>query len=170
MMIRSSLMVTRWFFFVSLALSTPVLKAEPQEPPLKCEISRGAWCIVRGIGEIKFVARQSGKWNKWSLYDNYWKKEVGVVLEGTACIDTVADKVELIKVRPNVLWEDRRWKEAVVSLRRDGTCELRLLVPVSDPIFVRKAASSLSGHIAACIAGHACADNILSTFVYKSLE
>jgi hypothetical protein len=169
-MIKSSLMVTRCFLCISLALLASVLKAEPQEPPIKCEVARGAWCIVRGVGEIKFVARQSEQWNKWSLYDNYWKKEVGVVLEGTACSDTVADKVELIKVRPNVLWEGRRWKEAVVSLRRDGTCELRLMVPIDDPSFVRKAASSLSGHIAACFAGHACADNMLSTFVYKSLE
>ena len=169
-MIKSFQMFTRWFLCVSLALSPTILKAEPQEPPLKCEISRGAWCIVKGIGEIKFVARQNEQWNRWALYDNYWKKEVGVVLEGSGCIDTVADKVELIKVRSNVIWEGRRWKEAVVSLRRDGTCELRLMVPVSDPNFVRKAASSLSGHIAACVAGHTCVDNILSTLVYKSLE
>lgn len=167
---KSSLMVPRWFFCIALSLSTPILRAEPQEPPLKCEVAHGAWCVVRGIGEIKFVARQNEQWNKWSLYDNYWKREVGVVLETPGCNDTVADRVELIKIRANVLWEGSRWKEAVVSLRRDGTCELRLMVPLSDPIFVRKAASSLSGHIAACIAGHACTDNILSAFVYKSLE
>jgi hypothetical protein len=162
---KSSLMVTRCFFCIALALSTPIISAEPQEPPLKCEVTPGAWCIVRGIGEIKYVPRQSEQWNKWSLYDNYWKREVGVVLEAPACNETVADRVKLIKLSPNVLWEGRRWKEATVSLRRDGTCDLRLMVPLSDPMFVRKAASSLSGHIAACIAGHACADNMLSTFV-----
>jgi hypothetical protein len=167
---KSSLVVTRWFCCIALALSTSFLRAEPHEPPLKCEITHGAWCVVRGIGEVKFVARQNEQWNKWSLYDNYWKREVGVVLETPGCSDTVADRVELIKISPNVLWEGSRWKEAVISLQRDRTCQLRLMVPLSDPTFVRKAASSLSGHIAACIAGHACTDNMLSAFVYKSLE
>ncbi|MYM41936.1 hypothetical protein [Duganella qianjiadongensis] len=167
---KSSLMVSRWFCAIALALSTPILSAAPQEPPLKCEVTHGAWCVARGIGEIKFVAHQNEQWNRWSLYDNYWKREVGVVLETPGCSDTVADRVELIKISPNVLWEGSRWKEAVISLRRDGTCELRLMVPLSDLNFVGKAASSLTGHIAACIAGRACTDNMLSAFAYKSLK
>jgi hypothetical protein len=115
------------------------LRAELQEPPLKCEITRGSWCIVKGISEIRFANVQNGKWHKWALYDEYWKKDVGIVLEGTGCVDTAADTIELVEVHSNVLWEGRRWKEAVVSIRRDRTCELRLMVPTNDIAFVKKA-------------------------------
>lgn len=169
-MIKSSLIVNHGVLCILLTLLTPNLHADQPEPPLKCEVNRGAWCILRGIGEIKFSAgREEEQWREWSLYDNYWKKQVGVIFEEATCMDTVADDVEVTQVRSNVLWNKRRWNEAIVSLRREGTCKLRLLVPVSDPTFVRKAASSLSGSIAACIPGHACSDNVLSNIVYKSL-
>jgi hypothetical protein len=155
---------------MGLIFIAPSLKAEMHEPPLQCEISRGAWCIIKGVGEIRLEEGRDGKWNKWTIVDRYWNREVGLIFEEISCADTEADRIEIVHVRSNVRWEQGLWNEATVSLRKDGSCELRLMVPVSDQEFRKKAASSLSGHIAACLPGRPCADNILSTKLYKFLE
>jgi hypothetical protein len=162
---------SRWQIRLALLLVlAPGIKAEPHEPPLQCEISRGAWCIVKGIGEIRFAKIPNSEWNKWTVNDDYWHRRVGIILEKASCPETVADTVEIVQVRSNVRWEGNLWREAVIQLRKDRRCQLRLMVPLDDLSFQKKAASSLTGSVAACIAGMACTDNILSTKVYRVLE
>lgn len=154
---------------LSIAMVTP-LGAEPLEPPLKCKIMHGAWCILDGVDQREFTSYRNRYWRQWNLHDKYWNREVGVVLERRDCRGKAANTIEVVKVRPNTLWAGRRWNEVLLKLRKDRTCELRLFVPVDDRDFVKKAATSLSGNIAVCLRGRPFVENVLSPLVYKLLE
>ncbi len=146
-----------------------LVRAAVREPPLKCEFTRGAWCVVKGAAKAEMTKNGSAKFNTWRFFDEYWRREVGVVLEGVNCVGNTADVIELVEVNSNVIWEGRRWREAVVNLRKDNSCSLRLMVPSHDQAFVKKAASSLSGHVAACMKGRVCAENILAPRIFDAL-
>jgi hypothetical protein len=146
------------------------LRAEPKEPPLKCGIDRTSWCIVKNADDIKVSVTKKDKWREWRIFDNYWKREVGLVLEKKRCPALKAEGLWVSSVNGNVLWEGEQWQEVVVDLRKDKLCTLRLLVPTRNREFRRKAASSLSGHIAACLPNQKCTSNVLSTHVYKLLD
>lgn len=48
----------------------------------------------------------------------------------------MADTVEAIRFSHGVMWEGSSWDEMQVRLRKDGTCDLTLRVPVwtGDPL------------------------------------
>ncbi len=156
-----------YFCFAALASTHGPSMASP-EPPLRCEIARGAWCIMPGVGKIETFDRDN-KISRLTIIDEYWGKEVGMVTEGPACSNAFADIVEIVEINSDLLHNGRYWREIVVKLRRDNTCFLRLMVPTGDKAFVSPAASSLSGHLAACIAGRACTDHILAAHLYYPL-
>lgn len=158
------------FVAMFLALIGPGVNAEPMEPPLACEITRKAWCIMKGMAEIKFVKSTDGRWHRWVLYDGYWKRDVGVILEDVGCESATADTIEVTATRQTIAWDGRTWTRVVIRLRKDRSCELVLMVPAGDPKFRKRVASSLSGHIAVCIQDRRCSDNILSRQIYSLLE
>lgn len=169
MSFRFRSLVCRAFLFMCLPFLFSAAKADQREPPLKCEINRGAWCIVKGVDNINFSIVKDERLNRWSIWDSYWQKEVGIVLESFGCVDASADSIEVFKVNSNVLWEGRLWREVVVKLRNDNSCNLRLFVSMEDSNFRNKAATGLGGAIAICISGRTCTENILATYVYELL-
>lgn len=138
----------------------------PSEPPLKCEITRGAWCFLKSPYELNFSHAQNEPYFIWVVSEGMWADEAGVILEDDGCVEQPADTLEVIGGMRHVLWQETKWREVKVSLRKDGSCDLRLLVPLAENAPLDMAASALSTHISVCYRGEACAPNVVADVVY----
>lgn len=143
-------------------MSPPV----PGEPPLKCEISRGAWCFLKSPYKLTFSHAQNEPYFIWTVSEDMWADEAGFILEDDGCADHPADTLEVIDGMRSVLWRERQWREVKLRLREDGSCYLRLLVPPLENAPLDMAASALSTHISACYLGKPCAPNVVADVVY----
>lgn len=154
----------------AFAFDLKIVKAEVMEPPLRCTIDRTAWCIVEGVGSVRFEPRKNDGWNKWKIYDAHWGKTVGIVLEKPGCNDRRADQIVISDVKLDVRRFGDRWNQVSVTLNKERSCELKIMSIATDKNFLAKAANSLSGSIAVCLVGERCSENILSPKIYHLLS
>lgn len=99
--------------------------------PFRCELKRGAWCIRQGSVEITKLQRVSvsePSGTTWRLRDIHYPSSILVVLEPSACTHGYADTVEARGIEYGVDWDGRRWDKMTVRLRKDGSCDLSILV------------------------------------------
>ena len=122
----------------------------PAAPPRKCEIRQPAWCIYQ---DALKVVRQLNKETRevvWVLSGPSRHDSELVIFEPGGCREGFADTVAVLSFRENIEWEQRAWDEMRVRLRENGSCDLRLLVPLFDRDPLEWAFSTGRGLIAAC--------------------
>jgi hypothetical protein len=107
-------------------------------PPRVCEIRLRAWCIVQENSIITDTPRwaDTDAEHTWRIHHRDQPDSSLVILEPRGCRAAVADTVEAVRFSHAVAWEGRNWDEMQVRLRKDGTCDLILRVPVfnGDPL------------------------------------
>ena len=143
--------------------------SSPSEPPPKCEISRGAWCFLKGPYQIEFSPVYNVPQNSWTISEKYWHSEAGVILEATSCEGVLANTIEVVGAPASVSWQGKAWKQTTLRLRKDGRCDLLLLVPTGERAQLNMAASVLATNIAACLPKKKCEANIVAPVVFRSL-
>lgn len=105
-------------------------------PPRKCEIRLSAWCIYESNITIQHKpARETDYRSQWMLWGSYWAQHPAIVLEPDGCRRGTSNEMRLLKFDGGFKWQDKKWNSAVVRLKSDGTCDLRLLAPTvaEDP-------------------------------------
>lgn len=141
----------------------------PSEPAPKCEISRGAWCFMKGPYQIDFSPVPNMPQNSWTVSEKYWKSEAGVILESTRCEGVLANTIEVVGAPTSVSWQGQDWRQTTLRLRKDGRCDLLLLVPTGERAKLNMAASALATNIAACLPKKKCESSIVAPYVFKSM-
>ena len=144
----------------------PVVEAWAEEPPIRCEITRGSWCILASPYQIMFSPVPGTSLNQWTLSESYWHKEAAIILESTMCPDRKAEVLEIAETNPRFLWLGRYWRRVVVRLTTDGECSLQLLAPTRSRAPLDMAVSAISTHVAACIDAKPCPEAIVGPTVY----
>ena len=140
---------------------------ESTEPPLKCEIRRGAWCFMKSPYRVTFSHAQNEPYYVWIVSEDMWRNEEGVILEDEACAESPADTIDVKDSLTQVVWEGKNWRQVTLVLRKDSTCNLRLLAPMKDEAPLDMAASALSTHISACYANTKdCTKDLVADRVY----
>lgn len=157
------LSLAMWWLFVDG-------RAMALEPPMQCAIKRGAWCIISSNHTITYSGVHDEPRYQWHIAGDYWKDEPALILESKGCRDAVADDNQIVETNSEVTWEGKRWREVVVRLRKDGTCELRLLAPTFDQVELDAAASRLSTNIAVCFAHQPCEQSSISSDIYRTFR
>lgn len=107
-------------------------------PPRECEIRLRAWCIV----QENSVISDTGRWaetdadHTWKIHHRDQPQSNLVILEPRGCRTALADTVEPIRFTHGLVWEAATWDEMRVRLKKDGSCDLTLRVPVAtgDPL------------------------------------
>lgn len=139
-------------------------------PPRKCEITLGSWCIFES--NIVIQHRQSrvpAYDDVWRLWGSDWKKYPSVILEPSGCRKGLSDAVELIGFDARFEFDDRIWNAITVSLKSDGTCNLKLLSPTlsEDPTGVAFATNL--GLIRVCRAVP-CLGPVLGEYIWPEVQ
>lgn len=124
---------------VLAAACTPTLSqsAPASAPPSKCEIKFAAWCIAEGAYKISRVLASDGVHDRiWTLSGRFRPDSKLVIFEPNGCNAGHADKAVLLGVEKAFPWQGGQWNRISVRLKRDTTCDLRILVPVAanDPM------------------------------------
>lgn len=141
------------------------------EPPIKCDISRGAWCFLRSPYTFTFFHAQDESFSAWKVVEDHWSNEPGFVLEDNGCGDVGhADTLEVSVIPDGVAWSGQQWRGVLVKLRADGSCNLRLLAPLPSQAPLDMAASALSTHVAICYEDRACTPNVIADKVYQQFK
>lgn len=108
------------------AENSPGMKA----PPRVCEIRQETWCIFASNITIE---NQPGRLpdyrTSWKFWGSHWVDFPAVIHEPKGCRSGTSDTVELLHFQPNFQWNGRKWNSIDVRLKRDGSCDLKLLSP-----------------------------------------
>lgn len=122
-------------------------------PPRQCEIRQKAWCIYQEGAEITDLQKTHNDHpgeHVWMIRDVYHPQSAIVVFEPEGCRRGFSDRVSAQRFDEGIQWHGRDWDQMRVRLRADGTCDLRLLVPVFDGSLLEWAFSVGRTLIAAC--------------------
>jgi len=150
----------------STVLSVSCDEPRTREPPLECEIFRGAWCILSGSYELTLSHVANRPLYQWSMTESHWRSEAGLILESAFCPKRHADVIQVVRVSERFEWSGKHWRQVVVRLTSDGACELQLLAPARELAPLDMAASALSTHIAACFVNKPCTDHLIADEVF----
>lgn len=105
----------------------------PAAPPRKCEIKQAAWCIQEGATEIvDRLAEDSVHDRVWTLSDSSSPESKLMVLESNGCRAGRSDTLDLLSYESGFTWEGRSWGRMRARLKKDGTCDLDVLMPAYD--------------------------------------
>ncbi|NII55166.1 hypothetical protein [Luteibacter sp. SG786] len=101
-------------------------------PERVCEIRQRAWCITQADSIITDIPAwaQTDPDHTWRIHHRRYPDSDLVIFEPRGCRKALADTVEPIRFSHGVMWEGASWDEILVRLRKDGTCDLTLRVPV----------------------------------------
>jgi hypothetical protein len=131
-------------FFLPLVSARPVVPIEQSLQPVAsiprtCEIRQEAWCIYQDGSEITDLQKIDNKNSNehiWSMRDINHPYSVIIIFEPDGCRNGFSDKISALGFDENVKWRGRIWDQMRVRLRADGSCDLRLLVPLynKDPL------------------------------------
>jgi len=105
-------------------------------PPRKCEIRLAAWCIYESDITIQHKPAQGAEYHSvWTLWGSYWRQHPAMILEPNGCRSGISNEMRLVTFDGRFRWQNKTWNSAVVRLKTDGTCDLRLLSPTvaTDP-------------------------------------
>jgi hypothetical protein len=108
----------------------------PSSPLLTCEIRQRAWCIHNGTAEVTLVqpvVSSDPPGRAWLLRDLHYPNSFLAVLEPQGCREVLADAVDPVSFAHGVHWREKTWDQLVVRLRKDGSCDLKLLLSPYDP-------------------------------------
>lgn len=118
--------------------SVPQGNSSASMPPPVCEIRQRAWCIIQANSVISDTSgwESTDPPHTWRIHHRKQPGSNLVIFEPKGCRNGLADTVEAIRFSHGVTWEGNSWDEMQVRLRRDGTCDLILRVPVwtGDPL------------------------------------
>lgn len=107
--------------------------SQPSAPPRKCEIRQSVWCIDREVDEItNRIAERSIYDRIWVLQDDLRPESQLVVLEPNGCRAGRSDMLDLLSYENGFTWEGRSWGRMRARLKKDGTCDLEVLMPPYD--------------------------------------
>ena len=123
-------------------------------PPRRCEIRQKAWCIYQEGIEITNLQKlfpDDSYDHAWTLHDALYPYSQLVVFEPNGCREGFANTVTALGFEEQVKWRGKLWDQIRVRLISDGSCDLRLLVPMFDGQPVQWAFNSGPGMIAACM-------------------
>ncbi len=137
----------------ALANANKSTDSSPAAPPRICEIRQKAWCIYQNGSEITDHQKTTTDYpddHIWSMRDVHQPRSVLVIFEPNGCREGFSDKVSALGFNENVQWQGKTWDQMRIRLRSDGSCDLRLLVPVYDADPLEWAFSVGRGLIAAC--------------------
>lgn len=120
-------------------LSTKQSATSISSPPPECQMRQRAWCVHREGLEISWKALPNSQEEfayAWSLRDPHYPNSPLIVFEPQGCREALADTVKAVGFEEGVTWEDKKWDQMRVRLRSDGSCDLKLLVPLNknDPL------------------------------------
>lgn len=123
---------------LTMACTPTVSQSTPASaPPSRCEIKFAAWCIAEGACKISRVLASDGVHDRiWTLSGRFRPDSKLIIFEPNGCNAGRADKAVLLGVEKAFPWQGGQWNRISVRLRRDTTCDLRILVPVAanDPM------------------------------------
>ncbi len=104
----------------------------PAAPPRQCEIKQAVWCIQQGATEIvDRLAEDSVHDRVWTLSDSLRPESKLVVLEPNGCRAGHSDTLDLVSYESDFTWGGRSWNRLRARLKKDGTCDLEVLIPPS---------------------------------------
>ena len=106
-------------------------------PPSRCEVRFSAWCVAEGAYTLSRVLGSDGVYDKvWTLTGRHRPDSKLVVFEPNGCNSGPSDSLALLGVEKGFSWDSRRWDRVDVRLKRDASCDLRILMPVAagDPM------------------------------------
>ena len=102
-------------------------------PSRKCEVRQPAWCITQGVFELTENLAQDGVHDHvWTLRGQFRRDSSLVVLEPAGCRAGAADAMEFVDFEKGIRWKDRTWDRLRARLRKDGSCDLTMLIPPPD--------------------------------------
>jgi hypothetical protein len=111
------------------ALALPSEGARPSAPPRKCEVRQAAWCIFQGAWEITDRMIENDKYDHvWIIRGFFKPKAPLVVMEPNGCRDGLADSVVASEFSDKFSWDGKTWNKMIVRLKRDGSCDLQVLI------------------------------------------
>jgi hypothetical protein len=103
-------------------------------PPRRCLLTRPAWCIDEEVAEVATRTEQgAGNQRSWVLSGASRPDSKLVVLEPSGCADGPANTFEFLAADRHANWGGRPWRSVTARLRKDGSCDLTVLVPPPDP-------------------------------------
>lgn len=104
-----------------------------QSPPIECRERLGAWCILRlGAREVDVEYSQVDGLFIWRIGDPRWGNEEIAIREPKSCRTTFADSVDMVDGGAELGADGRHYQNLIISLRKDGTCDLRLRLSNDD--------------------------------------
>ena len=107
----------------------------PSAPPRVCEIRQKAWCMYQESSEItdqQVTDSQDSEVHIWAMRNNYYPNSVLMIVEPNGCRNAFANEVKSLEYDKSIKWHGKIWDQMLVRLRTDGSCDLKLLVPVYD--------------------------------------
>lgn len=124
-----SLLVFGTIGCASSALPINSFAQRPSSPPRICEIRHSAWCIDREVSEIiDKPARYLNYDRAWMLQDDLELESVLVVLEPNGCRSGFSDIFVMSNYEKDFEWDGQRWDRIQVRLKKDGSCDLGVLI------------------------------------------
>ncbi len=136
-----------------LAGSTPVVAASvrPVAPPLHCEFSAVTWCIVEGSYEVtRRLADDSIHDRVWLLRGPFVAESQLVIFEPNGCKSGFSDTLELVRFEQSIRWGNGIWDRASFRLKKNGGCDLVVLMPVFNGNPMEWAFSAGLGLVKSC--------------------
>jgi hypothetical protein len=117
-------------------IATSAELQRPAAPPRKCEVRQAVWCIYQGAGEITDRLVEHQKYDRvWIVRGFFQPRAPLVVMEPNGCREGLADSATAIRFDSQFVWERKSWNKMTVQVKKDGTCDLDILLPKaqSDP-------------------------------------
>lgn len=99
-------------------------------PPQRCEIRFSAWCIVQGASVVTRRLADDGINDRtWSLEGSFLPESKLLILEPRGCKTGHADEMRLISFEKGIEWNRQTLDRAVVRIKSDRSCDLKVLFP-----------------------------------------
>lgn len=117
--------------------SVPESSNPPSAPSRECDIRLPVWCILQGVDKIELVNEaDSSHSDYWILRGSFEPKSQMVILEPSGCRDGLSDTLKPLGFDSGIYWHRKIWDRITVKLKKDGSCNLELLVPPfsNDPM------------------------------------
>lgn len=150
--------------------SAGTLEAKSSEPPLRCEFSRGDWCLLKKGYLAKASQAEQGNYHVYWIAEDYWANEAGVVLEGPACGHGLAPNVTIGRQEPHFKWENVEWRMVELNFGSPSGCTLKLLAPLKRAAPLDMAASVLSTNVAYCDRVKECQPKLVADAIHGAFQ
>lgn len=119
----------------STAVSAP--SGPPSAPPRECDIRLPVWCILQGVDKVELVNEADASHSDfWILRGSFEPESRLIILEPSGCRDGLSDTFAPLGFDSGIYWHHKIWDRVTVKLKKDGSCNLELLVPPykADPM------------------------------------